>query len=68
MTPTLKQLKRRPALWAKHNETRGGEIFPRITMPNGGVDFIGAGGGWYHDSVISWHDFAIAEWEFVGWL
>jgi len=67
MTPTLKQLKRRPALWAKHKEIRGGEIFPRITMPNGDADLMGTG-GWYYDSGISWHDVAIAQWEFVGWL
>ena len=67
MKPTLAQLKKRPALWIYTDWWDSRYVEPRITMPNGDADLMGIG-GWYYDSVISWHDFAIAEWEFVGWL
>lgn len=68
MKPTLRNLKKRPALWAKHNSIRGGEIFPRITMPNGDADILKVKGEWLYDGVVSWHHWALDEWEFVAWL
>jgi len=68
-TPTLKQLKRRPALWFCVEDSL--DFFePRITMPNGGAWFYdqGAQSQWMHFKHGKWHEHAIGTYEFAGWL
>jgi len=70
MTPTLKQLKLRPALWFI---VLGGDpasfAEPRITMPNGDLwiyrEYYDRQWGYYK---INWHEHAINKYEFGGWL
>ena len=72
--PTLKQLKRRPALWFL---VIGGDYYgfvePRITMPDGsmwGYGIICDGWGLHECGPFTstWHENAIRDYEFVGWL
>ena len=62
ITPTLAQLKKRPALWFLVD--RWG-VEPRITMPNGSM--------WYYRDkwnrfTDDWHNHAKNLYEFGGWL
>ena len=79
-TPTLKQLKKRPALWfLVLGDEDPSFVEPRITMPNGGVWIFRQHGfffcGWsLHSSAKGqdWHNHAlkhaIKNYEFGGWL
>ena len=61
MTPTLTQLKKRPALWV----LAGAE--PRITMPDGFL-WMWESDHWVLRNACRWHKHALECYEFAGWL
>ena len=67
--PTLKQLKKRPALWFLVSPDKNLYCEMRITMPNGDVwsDTYLYTKSWY-ESKNHWHMYAKRSYEFVGWL
>jgi len=61
MTPTIKQLKLRPALWIFAGE------HPFITMPDGGLWLLHS--KWVlHRQVKGWQEYVLRNYEFLGWL
>jgi len=78
VTPTLEQLRRRPALWIFVRWVRDAEL--RITMPDGTLWFYGRGpslGGlsrrrrWQTlpaNECLDWHKESLSHQEFAGWL
>jgi len=68
MTPTLKQLKKRPALW--FDSYSDDTVSPRITLPNGRAwlyEDIYCN-GWVLSNLDDWHWYARTHLEFGGWL
>ena len=73
MKPTLKQLKKRPALWVD-----GFKWQLRISYPDGSMDFFnGEEGPWRTDRLALgdaahlhdfWHEHAKNRYAFVSWL
>jgi len=65
MTPTLAQLKKRPALWIIVNPDY--VVKPRITLPNGNM-WAWHTGDWHLCKTDGWHNHAKNHYEFAGWL
>jgi len=76
-TPTLAQLKNRPAAWVIYDSTSYAEL--RITMPDGSIWYYTD--GWYQDhgngswridrfdkDPYVWHEHALKYYEFGGWI
>lgn len=70
-TPTLAQLKKRPALWF-YIEEISDYVEPKITMPDETIWEYDEGWALREDNPfvgpIPWHKIAIANYEFGGWL
>ena len=67
--PTLAQLGKRPAFWVYI--VCSDCIEPRITTPDNTLWSYGLQSGWafYRKGVgISWHSYALKNYEFAGWL
>ena len=66
MKPTLKQLKRRPALWVFASDEH--YVEPRITMPDGSM--WSYWNRWTLERLEQddWHEHALKYYEFGGWL
>jgi hypothetical protein len=67
-TPTLRELKKRQALWDYfHDEdlelVDGSDL--RITNPDGTAFFVWPGVTNIH---TDWHEYALVSWRFLGWL
>ena len=67
MTPTLKQLKRRPALWVYTGNFDGACPAPRITMPDESM-WMWVPNEWVLRNPFDWHEWCISNYEFAGWL
>ena len=67
MKPTLRNLKKRPALWFS---VVGDQIEPRITMPNGDLWLYNEYDlpRWRYYRHVFWHSSAVNRYEFAGWL
>ena len=68
ITPTLEQLKKRPALWVFTMSDNNVE--PRITYPDGSMDVYNYKGPWWVDDPVGYflHKHARKTYKFVAWL